>query len=316
VSRRSIPLVAFLAVVSLTAVVHARIPATPKALEGEAFVPRPRLAKLASLGFHSLVSDFHWLRAVQVAGEGDREPTDHAEHLGRLIDVVTSLDPWVDHPYRFAAIWMTDTAERVREANRLLRRGIEHHPDDWRGYFYLGFNLFFYLGENQQAARVLEQAIQRPGAPVYLSRLVARLRSEAGNLDAAEVFLRELVRSAPDEYARAEYQGALDEIEVERRARFLDRARRAYRELSGSDISRPMDLLQAPHAVLSSLPSPEPSSLPPALRRGSQWILDAESDLIVSSYYGRRYQLSFHPQEKQQMEEWRRQREAAVQTGE
>jgi tetratricopeptide (TPR) repeat protein len=315
VSRRSIPLAVFLAVVSLTAIVHARIPSKPKALEGEAFVPRPQVAKLASLGFDSLLSDFHWLRAVQVAGGGDSDPTQHAEHLGRLIDVVTSLDPWVDHPYRFAAIWMTDTEERVREANRLLRRGIEHHPEDWRGYFYLGFNHFFYLGENQQAAQVLEQAIQRPGAPRYLPRLVARLRAEGADLDAAEVFLRELLRNAPDEYAQAEYQGALDEIEVERQARFLDRARRAYRELSGEDISHPMDLLHGPHAVLSSLPSPEPSSLPPSLRRGSEWILDAESDRFVSSYYGHRYQLSFHPLDEERMRRWRQRRESAAQTG-
>ena len=50
------------------------------------------------------------------------------ELIGRLIDVVTTLDPWVGHPYRFAALWMTDDESAVRKANELLERGIAHHP--------------------------------------------------------------------------------------------------------------------------------------------------------------------------------------------
>ena len=34
--------------------------------------------------------------------------------IGRLIDVVTALDPWVGHPYRFAAVWLTDSEQSVR----------------------------------------------------------------------------------------------------------------------------------------------------------------------------------------------------------
>jgi hypothetical protein len=50
-------------------------------------------------------------------------------------------------------------------------------------------------------------------------------------------------------------------------------------------------LVLGKRALLPRLPDPEPSSLPHALRRGSSWILDPETGVIVSSYYGRRYQL-------------------------
>ena len=80
----------------------------------------------------------------------------------------------------------------MREGNRLLRRGIEHHPDEWRNYFYLGFNYYFYLLENDQAAAALSDAARLEGSPRYLPRLVARLRSDSADIDVAEAFLLEM----------------------------------------------------------------------------------------------------------------------------
>ena len=87
---------------------------------------------------------------------------------------------------------LTGDEAAVREGIRLLRRGIEHHPDEWRNRFYLGFNYFFYLGENAAAAEALEHASKLPGSPRYLPRLVARLRSESADEEAAESIQAEL----------------------------------------------------------------------------------------------------------------------------
>jgi hypothetical protein len=297
-------------IVAATVGAHRQIPTTTRVQRGESFVPKPEFAKATSLGFDALLADFYWLWAVQVVGGTDVGPSQHATQLGRLIDLVTTLDPWVDHPYRFAAVWMIDSEENVRQANRLLERGIEHHPDDWRNYFYLGFNHFFYLQENGLAADWLEEAIERPGAPRYLPRLVAKLRSESADIYAAAVFLEQLVREAPDEETRAWYQGALDEIEVEHQARQLEQARANYEKLVGRELTSVEDLARGPHAVLERLPSAEPSSLPLPLRRGSTWQIDPESDRIVSSYYGRRYELSVHALDARRMQEWKELREA------
>jgi hypothetical protein len=200
--------------------------------------------------------------------------------------VVTTLDPWVDHPYRFAALWLSDSPESVREGNRLLERGIAYHPREWRNRFYLGFNHFYYLGDNAAAADVLEEAVALEGTPVFLRRLMARLRADAEGLDTAAAFLTQLVRTAPDGYARAEYRKALDEVEAERRARFLDAARADYQRRTGRDITAVEDLVRPPHAVLPALP-PEPN--------GWEWILDPNTGRIVSSYYKRRYEVSVRP---------------------
>jgi hypothetical protein len=227
-----------------------------------------------------------------------------ASHLGKLVDVVTTLNPHVGHPYRFAAVWLTQNDELVREGNRLLRRAIENHPDDWRHYFYLGFNHFFYLFEFDEAAAALEVAMSLPDSPRYLPRLVARLKSQQADIDISEVFLRELLRTTEDEETKALLQIALDEIEIEYKARHLDRARIAYVELSGHDIEAIEDLTRGLHRVLEKLPSAEPDALPPSLARGSFWEIDSSTGRIQSSYIGNRYEVHYSGLDGERKRRW------------
>jgi hypothetical protein len=289
--------------------VHLRNPPSAQEGLGDAFVPDPAVADLASLGFGAVVADFYWLQAIQAVGGDVRITPELGAHLGKLVDVVTTLNPWVDHPYRFAGIWMTQNEQNVRTANRLLRRGIEIHPGDWRNHYYLGFNHFFYLLENAEAAEVLEGASQLPNAPRYLPRLAARLKSESADLDVASVFLQELLRGTQGEAARESYRSALDEIEVEQRARQLEAARVRFRELEGRDIEAVDELTRGAKPLVGELPSPEPSSLPASLRRGSEWIVDPSNNQIVSTYYGRRYQLHVPASDRERAEGWARERE-------
>ncbi len=275
--------VAALTLVGAIGWAEARLPDAPVGASAAALVPDPELARLAALGFESLLGDYYWLQAVQIVGSSEGA-AGRSHQIGRLIDVVTTLDPWVDHPYRFAALWMTDDEAAVRHANALLERGIAHHPDSWLNRFHLGFNHFFYLGETAEAAAVLAPAVQLPGAPRYLGRLVARLRSDAGGgeLEAAAAFLHELLRQNDDPYVKAEYEKALDEIEAERRARVLDAARAEFQRRHGRDIRRVEELVEVAPPVLRALPA-EP--------HGWEWKLDGETGLIVSSYVGHRYQV-------------------------
>jgi hypothetical protein len=262
--------------------VHAEIPSTLKSAKGEAFVPQPQLAKFASLGFDSLAADYYWLQAIQLVGGAVADPSKHGYTIGRLIDVLTQLNPHVDHPYRFAAIWMTASEDDVRFANQLMQRGIERHPQDWRNHFYKGFNHFYYLKEYAEAADELEAATRLPGSPPYLTRLVPRLRAHSEGLDVAAALLQELHRNAPGEKARAEYAKALDEIHTERRARRLDAAREEYQRRRGRDIERVEDLLAGPDPVLQKLPEE---------LHGWEWVVDGRTGRIVSSFYGARYQV-------------------------
>jgi hypothetical protein len=287
-----------------TLAAQARLP-LPAADERTApVVVRGELGRLSALGFEALVADYHWLRAVQVVGHEKADLIGAAPILQRLVEAVVELDPFVDHPYRFATLWLTHSPEQVRAANRLLERGVAYHPDDWRNRFYLSFNHFFYLGDVEAAARELAPAVGLPGTPPYLPRLLARLRSEgAGSLEPARVYLEELLRQTEDPFLRAEYEKALDEIATESRARVLDQAREVFRQRHGRDITAVEDLVAGPAPVLREIP--------PDLH-GWGWTIDAKSGRIVSAYYGRRYEVYIHATDRQRRERWAEQERRAA----
>ncbi len=269
-----------LVVAALAAVLlHREIPIPKRSELGESFVPRPEVAKLASLGFRTLMADYYWLQAVQIVGAA-LIPADHGTVLGRYVDVVTTVDPWVDHPYRFAGIWLTGSEEDVREGNRILRRSFEYHPDEWRNPFYLGFNLFHHLGEDLEAAQAFERAARLPGSPPHLIGLAARLRAGKGDLVVAERLILDMRDTTQDEKKREQYEETLVEIATEKRALLLDRAREEYKKRNGEDIVRVEDLVRGPQPVLNALP-PEPN--------GAAWVLLEETGEIVSSQYNHRY---------------------------
>ena len=313
---RFVGLVAFMLVVLSIGLSHSRIPVKNDLGQAGALVPEPQVARVMSMGFEALVSDYYWLKAVQVAG-GNRSTgrEEYGNYLARLVDLVTSLNPHVGHAYRFAAVWLTQSEQEVREANRLLRRGIEHHPEDWRNWFYLGFNQFYYLGENEKAADTIAVASDLPRAPAYLSRLVARLKAESGGLEVAEVLLRQMVEDAKDDTSRRGYLSALDEIEIERRARFLDSARERFKELQGRDLGSVSELVLLADPVLLGLPEAYPSSLDVSPGENFRWEIDSDTGLIVSSYYGRRYALNFTPDRAVRLQEWRESKERGVHIG-
>jgi hypothetical protein len=150
-----------------------------------------------------------------------------------------------------------------------------------------------------------------PDSPAYLPRLVARLKSQHADIDVAEVFLRELLRTTGDEEGKARLQIALDEIEIEYKARHLDRARAAYLELAGRDIEVVEDLIHGPHRVLEKLPSAEPDLIPGTLSRGSVWTIDPESNRIESSYLGSRYEVHYSGSDRKRINEWGKGKQAA-----
>jgi hypothetical protein len=258
---------------------------TPSAAaSGRLRVPSPERARAVALGFEPVIADYYWIQAIQLVGDTLR-PAHENRTVGDLIDLVTGLDPWVDHPYRFAALWLTRDEEEVRHANRLLEKGIAYHPLEWRNRFYLGYNQFFFLDDPASAADTLEGAVRFPDAPDYLGAFVARLRATGDSLDTAALFLERLIAQTEDEQAKQGYLKAFDEIETERRARLLDRARAEFQRRHRRDIREPAELWRGPLRVIASVPAAHPH------QAGARWRIDAKTGEIVSSFYGDRYQI-------------------------
>ncbi len=97
------------------------------------YVTSGETLKKLSFGHAGLRADIYWMRAVQYYG-GKRIDNSRDFHLlGSLIGIATTLDPRLNHAYRFGANFLSERevgADQPLEAISLLNRGIKLSKHD------------------------------------------------------------------------------------------------------------------------------------------------------------------------------------------
>ena len=189
----------------------------------------------------------------------------------RLIDVVTALDPWVGHPYRFAAVWLTDERSRAFALRTACSSAASPTTRSTGATATTSASTTSSTSRRTcRAADVLEEALPLDGR----SQLPGRPRREAALESRRAADGRGLPLRAGSKRAgrirRAEYLKALDEIETERRARYLDAAREEYWRRHGRDIESVEDLRRGPEPIVPQLPAAHPQF------DFFEWVLDRD----------------------------------------
>jgi hypothetical protein len=185
-----------------------------------------------SFGFRNLLSDILWLEAVQVSGSKVMTRA-HYDRLVPLLDAVVNFDPRFRVAYLLGGLFVTESKEHGLPAVRLLDRGREAFPGDWRFPFYIGYTRYFSLGQPVEAGRSMMDASRLPGSPEYLPRLAARMLAEGRDPETALSFLRLMVAQETDPDRRAILMRRARDLAVERDLQRIDRALEAYRSRNG-----------------------------------------------------------------------------------
>ncbi|HSB73849.1 MAG TPA: tetratricopeptide repeat protein [Candidatus Methylomirabilis sp.] len=152
------------------------------------------------LGYNALAADLFWIRTVQYFGahiQTDRQ----YQHLHRLVDLTTSLDPRFVDAYQLGGLFLS-LARAYPEAIAIYRKGIEHNPDQWELPYELGRMYFLDLGDIPAALEWFERANKLPGHAHYIPRLVARLRAREGLIDAAIEMWERMLQTTDNEWVR------------------------------------------------------------------------------------------------------------------
>jgi hypothetical protein len=137
----------FVASVALARVLDAERPAPRAAVEDEVPYLRPEAATWLAAGFGGLAADWYWLTTLQYVGRKVNEQTQavaagaggavkldrlaavDARVLGRLLELITTLDPRFTAVYEFASVVLPVVDAPAAVA--LLERGIQANPDQW-----------------------------------------------------------------------------------------------------------------------------------------------------------------------------------------
>lgn len=240
------------------------------------YLPQAEALKTASLGFHELVSDFLWLRAIQAMGE--QKVSEEAGYwIYRALDIVTTLDPMFVQAYEAGSIALCTLVVLPDQSNALLEKGMKYNPRVWQLPFYLGINYYFEFGDDAKAAESLARAARLPGAPEYIAYFAARLYALSQEPQAAIDFLAQMYEQANEENVRQALEHRLKEAIVERDLQVLERAIFRYRELHRHPPVR-LEELVGPGFLIELPPDPF----------GGTYLYNPETQAVRSGFVDRR----------------------------
>lgn len=256
--------------------------ATPK-LQRFMYLPEGEYLRIAALGYEQVMADLLWIAAIQAMGE--RKVTEEAGHwIYHALDVITTLDPLFVRVYEAGGIALTTLVVMLEESNRLLEKGIRHNPEVWQLPFYLGFNYYFEMHDDQKAALYIAQASRLPGAPNFLVGFAARLYVSARTPQDAIDFLSQVYAHTADENVKRMLEQRLKEVVAERDLQLLEEVIGRYRER-----------YRRPPARLEDLVGPDLLRGLPREPFGGRYLYDPQTQSVRSSemkerlkVYGRR----------------------------
>ena len=165
------------------------------------YLPSGDYLRMAALGYRELAADLLWLQAIQVMGE--RKLSEETGHwLYHLLDRITTLDPKFVRAYEAGSHALCILVLLPEESNRLLEKGMQHNPQEWKLPFLLGINYYFESGDDEKAAEAMAKAARLPGAPEGIARLAAKLFVSARSPQQAVELLAKVYEETSDENVR------------------------------------------------------------------------------------------------------------------
>jgi hypothetical protein len=287
--RLAAPLLALL-------LLYASIVAVTRGPEGERHAARPEVittptpdvARIAALGFRHVVADLYFLRAAQYFGN-PANYRDHYRYLSPLLELVSELDPRFREPLLWGAVAIPknlgrETWVNTAESTRLLEKGAQRFPNEWRFHVYLAYNRAFFHRDFIAAAKALERALGLPGVPTHIPKLITRLYATGGDLHSASELADAVASTAEDPDLKAAMEQRRLDIQTERHLRELDSAVQSFKGVHGRLPQRLEELV-----ITGTLP------VLPREPRGGRWLWNPTTQALLSSEMEGRLQVYLPP---------------------
>ncbi len=132
-------------------------------------IVEPDSVKTFSLGFDRLIADLYWLSFVQYYGDRKACFQDKYRQAPAYLNLICKIDPHFIQAYWFASFVLAADLNMKKEADDLLKYGIEQNPDNWTLPYIAGFNQYLYMRNAAAAAKYYRLGASRPGAPEWLA---------------------------------------------------------------------------------------------------------------------------------------------------
>jgi hypothetical protein len=171
------------------------------------YIPSPRVVKRMSLGYSGLLADIYWTRVVQYFGTKHAAKAKQYLILSPLLEMTTTLDPKLLPAYQFGSVFLAqkppEGAGNPVAAARLVEKGIQENPQEWRLYYDLGYIYWLELKDPAKAADAFARGSNVPGAHPWMRVMAAALAAHAGETETAIYMWSNILNSTEDKQLKA-----------------------------------------------------------------------------------------------------------------
>lgn len=181
-------------------------PPADSSLEEEKLYVTGAAARRMSLSFNGLIADWYWMRSLQYVGrkviaQEDKFQLDDLSALDLkllypLLDTATTLDPQFIAVYEYGGVVLP--ALNDEDAIKLLKKGIENNPAEWRLFHHLGY-IYWQRKDYQTASATYAAGARLPTAPAWMQAMSARMLAEGGSRSTARELYTRMYDQADDE---------------------------------------------------------------------------------------------------------------------
>lgn len=181
-------------------------PELPAGYEDEDLSLQGARLKGYSFGFEGLIADWYWMKSLQYVGDKilkNPEATVSIEDLTTLnprllypyLDNATTLDPQFMTAYYYGAVVLPSIDKE--QAIRLVQKGIDNNPGNWRLYQHLGY-IYWKLNDYEKAAEVYSQGAAINGAAPFMKLMAANMKADGGSRQTARAIYTQMLAEAED----------------------------------------------------------------------------------------------------------------------
>ena len=239
------------------------------------------MVKRLSLEYAPLMGAIYWTRAVQYFGEKHHFHNMDLQLLWPMLDITTTLDPHLLPVYRTGSIFLSDAPPRGAGqpdlAVKLLERGIQANPDQWRLYQDLGNVYYFDKKDYAKASRAFSTGGDLPGAFIWMKTMAATIAAEGESLETSYFLWKQVYDVAKEPQSKETAAQHLRLLQAQKDCREIEKLSVEYEKKTGIRPSKISDLVRA--GLLQGVPR-DPKGYPYVLGEDGKAELNINSPLM------------------------------------
>ena len=175
-------------------------------------VPSPAALRAVSMGQPTMLADLMWIRSVLQFVDVFEHPSDKkVSWLFHMVQSVNVLDPQWRSAWFYGGSFMR-VVGAIEESDAIFRGARAVIPDDPFFPFALGMNAYLDRDDAVEAARLIREAAEIPGAPPWYRAAAAGLIDRNGERRAALRYLRQELDTVDDPRVRVALETKITDL--------------------------------------------------------------------------------------------------------